>query len=542
MIPMRSKPTPIYPPASRPARKSRPNGQAARPRPANGSAPQTLVERLAPYSFWVLLLAAFAGLFFILAGALGFFAYYQVTERIYPGVHAGSIDLGGMQVPDAAVAIHQVYNLDRRIVLDDGLQPRSLSPSELGISVDAVATAEAAYATGHRKDLFFRFGAMLTGLTEGVSITPVIQFDEARAWQTMADISAQITVPARDAAIQFQDDQLVALPASPGYTLNHAETLAPILLSPANVLSSGYLKAVLLPLSPAVTDAAPQLEAARAFLDAPHRIEAFDPIRNQGQAWEIERSLLAGWLAVSNQAGAVQLDLSVPAVEAHLANLSAQLGDNRRLEPAQDAPRVVSDLLAGQVPALRIYHSPSSYTVQPGDTLLRIAWQVGMPFWIIAQANPGLDIDHLTLGQTLVLPSLDEMLPLPVVPGKRIVMSIGQQRMEIFENGEKLHKFVISTGIDRSPTQPGIFQVQTHDLSAYASVWDLTMPHFLGIYEAWPGFMNGIHGLPTLSNGRRLWANILGKPASYGCIILDLNNAEWLYNWAEDGVVVEITR
>lgn len=99
---------------------------------------------------------------------------------------------------------------------------------------------------------------------------------------------------------------------------------------------------------------------------------------------------------------------------------------------------------------------------------------------------------------------------------------------------------VISTGIDRSPTQPGIFQVQTHDPNAYASVWDLYMPNFLGIYEAWPGFMNGIHGLPTLSNGQRLWANVLGRPASYGCIILDLETSEWLYHWAENGVVVEI--
>ena len=110
----------------------------------------------------------------------------------------------------------------------------------------------------------------------------------------------------------------------------------------------------------------------------------------------------------------------------------------------------------------------------------------------------------------------------------------------MYENGELISKHVISTGMDRSPTQPGVFQIQTHELNAYASVWDLTMPHFLGIYEAWPGFMNGIHGLPTLSNGRRLWANVLGSPASYGCIIMELDAAEWLYRWAEQGVIVEI--
>jgi len=48
--------------------------------------------------------------------------------------------------------------------------------------------------------------------------------------------------------------------------------------------------------------------------------------------------------------------------------------------------------------------------------------------------------------------------------------------------------------------------------------------------------------LPMLSNGQRLWASVLGQPASYGCIILNLEAAEWLYEWAEDGVVVEIVR
>jgi hypothetical protein len=67
------------------------------------------------------------------------------------------------------------------------------------------------------------------------------------------------------------------------------------------------------------------------------------------------------------------------------------------------------------------------------------------------------------------------------------------------------------------------------------------MPNFLSIYESWPGFFNGFHGLPTLSNGQLLWREILGKPASYGCIILDLPDGEALYNWADNGVVVEIT-
>ena len=49
---------------------------------------------------------------------------------------------------------------------------------------------------------------------------------------------------------------------------------------------------------------------------------------------------------------------------------------------------------------------------------------------------------------------------------------------------------------------------------------------------------NGFHELPILANGQRLWAGSLGRPASFGCIILGIPEAETLYNWAEVGVVV----
>jgi lipoprotein-anchoring transpeptidase ErfK/SrfK len=128
------------------------------------------------------------------------------------------------------------------------------------------------------------------------------------------------------------------------------------------------------------------------------------------------------------------------------------------------------------------------------------------------------------------------------VENKRIVVDISEQSMTVYEDGEIRNTYIVSTGVSNSPTMAGIFQVQTHELNAYASNWDLYMPHFMGIYEAWPGFMNGIHGLPLLSSGQRLWASTLGSPASYGCIILDLAAAEDLYTWAEAGVVVEIRR
>ena len=160
--------------------------------------------------------------------------------------------------------------------------------------------------------------------------------------------------------------------------------------------------------------------------------------------------------------------------------------------------------------------------------------------WYILEANPGLTYSNLQTGMNLKIPSRNILMPLPVAPDKRIIVDISEQQMQVFENGIVIHTYPVSTGVADSPTMTGIFQIQTHEINAFASNWDLYMPHFMGIYEAWPGFTNGIHGLPLLANGHRLWASTLGSPASYGCIILDIEAAESIYEWAEDGVVVEI--
>ncbi|OGO15128.1 MAG: hypothetical protein A2Z14_18065, partial [Chloroflexi bacterium RBG_16_48_8] len=204
--------------------------------------------------------------------------------------------------------------------------------------------------------------------------------------------------------------------------------------------------------------------------------------------------------------------------------------------------KVKQGLQGSQPEPLRVYYRPMTYTVQRPETLVSLGVRIGMPYWKLIEADPKLAARNPYVGETITLPAKDAMLTLPVVMNKRIVISIGEQHLWVYQEGELIQDHVISTGMANSPTMPGIFQVQSHFENAYASNWDLWMPHFLGIYEAVPGFENGIHGLPLLSNGVRLWGSVLGQPASYGCIILDLEAAEELYHWAEDGVVVEILR
>jgi lipoprotein-anchoring transpeptidase ErfK/SrfK len=121
---------------------------------------------------------------------------------------------------------------------------------------------------------------------------------------------------------------------------------------------------------------------------------------------------------------------------------------------------------------------------------------------------------------------------------KYILVDISEQHMYVYEGDALVYSFVASTGMNNA-TRVGTFAVQSKIPNAWGSTWSIWMPNWLGIY--WSGGLeNGIHALPILPNGATLWAGYLGRPISYGCVVLGSYEAQLLYNWAEIGTPVEI--
>lgn len=136
---------------------------------------------------------------------------------------------------------------------------------------------------------------------------------------------------------------------------------------------------------------------------------------------------------------------------------------------------------------------------------------------------------------TLALPQA----PVPSYSGsKYILVDISEQHMYVYESNQLIYSFVASTGINNA-TRAGTFAVQSKIPNAYGATWDIWMPSWLGIYWA-GGLENGIHALPILPNGATLWSGFLGRPVSYGCVVLGTYDAQVLYDWAEIGTPVEI--
>lgn len=192
-----------------------------------------------------------------------------------------------------------------------------------------------------------------------------------------------------------------------------------------------------------------------------------------------------------------------------------------------------------------------NYTIQSGDTLFSIAQRAGITADALAATNQISVYSTIYAGQVLNIPQ-GGTVPDPVVQptaavegpapsaGKYILVSISQQHLYAYDGNTLVYSFVASTGMNNS-TRVGQFQILDKIPNAYGATWNIWMPNWMGIYYA-GSLEDGIHALPILSNGSRLWAGYLGTPISFGCIVLGVQEAQELYDWADVGTTVEITR
>ncbi|WP_420629324.1 L,D-transpeptidase family protein [Candidatus Leptofilum sp.] len=509
------------------------------PAAATQPQPHTFRRRrpfLKHFFFGLILLTLLAFGFTAVAGASLLF----MSDVILPGVEVIGVDVGRLTRSEAASALSDVAS-QQTVRLTQGETVWLISAEELGLTLNAPTTAENAYAYGRTPAAWFEF--VQTG---AMTVEPIWMLDTAVAQSTLQARARELAIEPVNAGLIIQNGQVATTPAADGQMLDVDATVAALVQNGATaVTQNGQILLVMQAIPAAITDVSGAVAQAEALLSTTITIHATDPVRNEAVSWVVGPQVWGDWLTLEVVSGyPPQFEWAVDPHKADqfFAERNAALGENRYLD-GELALTAVTDAIKNQQERieLRIYHSPSQYTVQPGDTFASIGRKVGIPYPWIQAANPDV-ADALTVGQTITIPSPDDLLPYPVVDSKRIVVNISQQRAWVYENGALKWEWLASTGIASSPTAPGVFQIQTHEPNAYAANWDLWMPNFMGIYQPAPNvaFMNGFHGFPTRDGVNLLWTSNLGTPVTYGCILLSNENAAQLYAWAEQGVIVEI--
>ena len=195
---------------------------------------------------------------------------------------------------------------------------------------------------------------------------------------------------------------------------------------------------------------------------------------------------------------------------------------------------------AGNTPA-PLLSAERTHRVQPGEHLSGIAARYGTTAAAIAYANGLANPSLITVGQVLRIPAGGSSGgAAPPGTGLSFVVYISQQRCYLYRGDSLLYNWPCSTGRTGAGTRTGTFSVQSKIRNAYGSSFGFWMPYWLGIYYAGAS-ENGIHGLPVnASTGVTIWANAVGVPITFGCIMLSNEAAITLYNLAYIGMPVVI--
>ncbi len=511
--------------------------------------------------FWVFLIG-WLGFLGLVAGAAAGLAGIYRGEQILAGVTSLGRDLSGKTAEEAAAILAAEW-ANRSVILENGEQRWLLAPEQVGVVLDAAGTARAAVAQGRAQPTADRLLTLAQRLlaTSGVvpldvaaiEVKPQWRFDREQATATLRILAGQIDIPKQDAGLRVVEGRIETTPAVVGRALDIAAVLAQLEAHPWGVTLADpsaqppRFDLVVVPQPPAISDVSDLVAEIEPLLAAAITIRLYDPIRDERVTWTVEPAALGKWLAfvtARSESGEMRLAWSVDeeAVAAFVREQNASFGDERYVDLKAAVPALAEAFKSRQAEVrLRINHGEREHVVQAGETLSSIAFKYGMPYPWIQAANPGTG-DALFVGDRLRIPSPDVFLPLPVVENKRIIVSLSNQRVQVYEDGQLKWDWPASTGIASSPTSPGVYQIQSHEELAYASIWNLYMPWFMGVYRVAPGqdFMNGFHGFPSRDRRQFIWERNLGSPITYGCILVSTENAKKLYDWAEEGVVVEI--
>lgn len=277
-------------------------GTAILARPLGGPVPQPALAAAR-----ILTRALAVAVVFVLAGAIGLALYAQShAGRVFEGVSAGGVRIGGLTEADARAAIDEAWRAWAATPLTiaaDGTE-HALVPADAGITLDLDATVDAAMAAGREGSAWRRSQEWGRGLVAGIATPLVVAIDPARAPAALAAAVPGVARPPSDARVAMDAAGAPALvPDRNGVAIDAAATLA-LVADRARDLSSApvALKTTAVAAAVASEDLMPVLSEARAAVDAPLVIRA------AGRTWHVPAADLARVVSVDPASGDLVAD------------------------------------------------------------------------------------------------------------------------------------------------------------------------------------------------------------------------------------------
>jgi vancomycin resistance protein YoaR len=204
----------------------------------------------------------------VILWTLGYQLFY--AGRIFPGVSVAGVDLSGLSPSDAALKLNQAlsFSTTGKILFRDNEKAWVATPAELGMVFDPSASAQTAYKLGRSGGLFGALSGQIRAGGAGVSVPPVIVFDQRVAYQYLSQISTQVNQPLKEASLKLEGTNVITEPGQVGRELKIDATLV-YLAAQLQTFSDGEVPLVVQELQPQVLDVSAQADTARQILSQP---------------------------------------------------------------------------------------------------------------------------------------------------------------------------------------------------------------------------------------------------------------------------------
>lgn len=150
--------------------------------------------------------------------------------RIYPGVSAVGIDLGGLTLAEAQARLEKEFEnyAETTVRLRYGDRIWLASGQELGITYDAQLTAAQAYRVGRERAVLESLRSQLYAMLNGYDVPPVRTLDEGSITMYLSKLAKEINRSPRNAQVVIDGFRIVTKAAAEGCELDIPATRAAI--------------------------------------------------------------------------------------------------------------------------------------------------------------------------------------------------------------------------------------------------------------------------------------------------------------------------
>ncbi len=256
---------------------------------------------------------------FMLTIATGLLLYATThTDRIYEGVRVAGISVGGLTKAEARTAIEAAfaqYADQTTLTLEHGDQQFAFSARDAGVTLDAEASVDAAFAYGREGSIWDRSRDWARALLRTRSVPLQVTVDTSRLDARLTAFAEEVIYPPTDAAVVFSGAGPEIVPEQPGLAFDLGATRA-LVLDRFRTLSGEPVPLITqeVPARVAASDLTDELTAARSIAANSFAVTGLN------QRWIISADYVQRLIRIPPGGGDVSVDRE--AIESYVAALA----------------------------------------------------------------------------------------------------------------------------------------------------------------------------------------------------------------------------